>query len=181
MNPELRRWTTPVRGQGYELKVPTGTAEAFRAHLAESDAAERGALNWHTVRPGETITTIARKLRVNKADLAEANYLSARSRVQPGQKLVIPRAPAALMAAQPDRPTPMADARPAVERATLVTEAPRSESSNRRTVYRVKRGDTLSSIARLFETSVSALKQWNRLRSSRISPGQRLTVYAARD
>jgi peptidoglycan lytic transglycosylase D len=44
-------------------------------------------------------------------------------------------------------------------------------------VYRVKRGDTLASIARLFETSVSALKQWNRLRTSRISPGQRLTVY----
>ena len=162
--------------------MPTGHAPTrLRARLAETDAAERGALNWHTVRPGETITTIARKLRVNQADLAEANYLSARSRVQPGQKLVIPRAPAVLMAAQPDRPTPLADARPAVERATLVSEAPRSESSNRRTVYRVKRGDTLSSIARLFETSVSALKQWNRLRSSRISPGQRLTVYAARE
>jgi membrane-bound lytic murein transglycosylase D len=181
LNPELRRWTTPVRGQGYTLKLPTGTADDFRARLAETDTAERGALNWHTVRPGETITTIARKLRVNKADLAEANYLSARSRVQPGQKLVIPRPPAMLMAAQPDRPTPVADARPAVERATLVTEAPRSESSNRRTVYRVKRGDTLSSIARLFETSVSALKQWNRLRSNRISPGQRLTVYPSRE
>ena len=42
-----------------------------------------------------------------------------------------------------------------------------------------KRGDTLTSIARLFSTSVSALKQWNRLRSNRISPGQRLTVYTS--
>ena len=84
------------------------------------------------------------------------------------------------MAAQPDRPTPVAEARPDVERATMVKETPRGESSSRsRQVYRVKRGDTLSSIARLFETSVSAIKQWNRLHSNRINPGQRLTVYTA--
>ncbi len=152
------------------------------ARLAEADAAERGALNWHTVRPGESIATIARKLRVNRADLAEANYMSVRSRVRAGQKLIIPRAPAVLMAAQPDRPTPEAEARPEVERASIVTESTRAESSSRsRQVYRVKRGDTLSSIARLFETSVSAIKQWNRLRSNRINPGQRLTVYTAAD
>jgi len=182
LNPELRRWTTPVRAQAYELKVPQGSAEALRARLADADAAERGALNWHTVRPGESIATIARKLRVNRADLAEANYLSVRTRVQPGQKLVIPRAPAVLMAAQPDRPTPAEAAGPDVARVALVTEPLRAESSSRsRQVYRVKRGDTLSSIARLFETSVTAIKQWNRLHTNRISPGQRLTVYAAGD
>jgi membrane-bound lytic murein transglycosylase D len=169
-----------VRAEAYELKVPSGSADALRARLADADVAERGALNWHTVRPGESIATIARKLRVNRGDLAEANYLAVRSRVRPGQKLIIPRAPAVLMAAQPDRPTPMAEARPDVERAAMVTEAPRDESPTRK-VYRVKRGDTLSSIARLFETSVSAIKQWNRLRSNRISPGQRLTVYSASD
>ena len=154
---------------------------SLRARLAEADAAERGALNWHTVRPGESIATIARKLRVNRADLAEANYLSVRSRVPPGPEADHP--------ARPGRPdggatrstdTGGRDARPAVERAAMVTETPRDESSSAsRQVYRVKRGDTLSSIARLFETSVSAIKQWNRLRSNRISPGQRLTVYTA--
>lgn len=182
LNPELRRWTTPVRAQTYELKVPPGSAEALQARLAEADAAERGALNWHTVRPGESIATIARQLRVNRGDLAEANYLSVRSRVRPGQKLMIPRAPAVLMASQPDRPTPSADGRQAdVERAALVTETPRAESSNRPQVYRVRRGDTLSSIARLFQTSVNAIKQWNRLRSNVINPGQRLKVYSAAD
>jgi membrane-bound lytic murein transglycosylase D len=180
LNPELRRWTTPVRGQAYNLNVPSGSAETLQARLDESDAAERGALNWHTVRPGESIATIARKLRVNRADLAEANYLSVRSRVRPGEKLVIPRAPAVLMASQPDRPTPVAESsRPDAERASLTSEGPRalSASSRNRQVYRVKRGDTLSSIARLFETSVTAIKQWNKLRSNRINPGQRLTVY----
>lgn len=179
LNPELRRWTTPVRAQAYELKVPQGSAGALQARLAEADADERGALNWHTVRPGESIATIARKLRVNRGDLAEANYMSARSRVRPGQKLIIPRAPAVLMASQPDRPAPSADRGQAdAERASLVTTSPRAEASSRPQVYRVKRGDTLSSIARLFQTSVTAIKQLNRLRSNVINPGQRLKVHA---
>jgi membrane-bound lytic murein transglycosylase D len=178
LNPELRRWTTPVRSEGYSLRVPAGTGEVLQAQLAESTSTGRGALNWHTVKRGESIATIARKLGVKRADLAEANYLSVRSRVRVGQKLIVPRAPAVLMAANPDRPTPTAQSRPAVERASLVAEAPRAESSDRvRRVYRVRRGDTLSSIARLFRTTVASLKRWNALRSNLINPGQRLTVY----
>jgi membrane-bound lytic murein transglycosylase D len=180
LNPELRRWTTPVRAAAYDLAVPAEAAPVLRARLEETDPAELSALNWHTVRPGETLTTIARKLRVNRTDLADANYMSVRSRVSAGQKLIIPRAPTTLMAAQPERPTPMAENRPGVERASLVTTAPGAASSDRvRQVYRVKRGDTLSSIARLFETTVTALKQWNRLHTNRINPGQRLTVYTS--
>jgi LysM repeat protein len=40
----------------------------------------------------------------------------------------------------------------------------------------VKRGDTLSKIARLFNTSVERIKSWNRLRSNTITPGARLVV-----
>jgi membrane-bound lytic murein transglycosylase D len=181
LNPELRRWTTPVRAEAYELTVPVEAAPVLRARLDEAQPSELSALNWHTVRPGETLTTIARKLRVSRTDLADANYLSIRSKVRPGQKLIIPRAPTTLMAAQPARPAPtIAESRAGVERASLVTTAPSASSSEQvRQIYRVKRGDTLSSIARLFETSVTALKQWNRLRTNRINPGQRLTVYTS--
>jgi membrane-bound lytic murein transglycosylase D len=181
LNPELRRWTTPVRAEAYELTVPVEAAPLLRARLDEAQPSELSALNWHTVRPGETLTTIARKLRVSRTDLADANYLSIRSKVRPGQKLIIPRAPTTLMAAQAARPTPtIAENRAGVERASLVTTAPSASSSEQvRQVYRVKRGDTLSSIARLFQTSVTALKQWNRLRTNHINPGQRLTVYTS--
>ncbi len=50
-----------------------------------------------------------------------------------------------------------------------------------RRVYKVKRGDTLVSIAQRFDTSVSSIKTWNRLHSNRISAGQRLTVYIRRE
>ena len=181
LNPELRRWTTPVRSSGYELKVPHGTAEVIRARLEDSAPEARASLNWYTVRRGQTLTTIARKLRVSRTDLMEANYLSSRSRLMAGQKLIIPRAPAVLMAANIDRPTPVAESHAVRAVSENVSSAPDAQQSDRvRLVYRVKRGDTLSSIAQLFRTTVSALRSWNRLPSSRIRVGDRLTVFAAR-
>lgn len=184
LNPELRRWTTPVRENEYELRIPSGTASIVEERLAATLPGDRGALNWHTVRRGESLSSIARKLGVRRTDLALANYLSTRARVRIGQQLVVPRPPATLMAARPERPQPAAASRRVggdVERAALV-RLPRPEESERvKHVYRVKRGDTLTKIARLFDTSVASLKQWNRLRSSRINQGQRLTVYTTSD
>ncbi|MGE3402828.1 MAG: LysM peptidoglycan-binding domain-containing protein [Vicinamibacterales bacterium] len=179
LNPELRRWTTPVRAD-YVLKVPAGTASLVDARLDEAQPDELAALNRHTVKKGETLTSIARKLRVSRADLAEANYLSIRARVTPGQQLVIPRAPTLLLAARTETPAPDAESR---QLDTVVaasnTAVPAPVTPDRPIVYRVKRGDTLSKIARLFDTTVASLKSWNRLRSNAIKVGQRLTVRSA--
>jgi membrane-bound lytic murein transglycosylase D len=181
LNPELRRWTTPVRASGYELKVPKGVATALEARIADSDPGDRAALNWYTVKRGETLTTIARKLAVKKTDLAEANYVSEKSRVLPGQRLVIPRAPTSLLAAQPSRPVPLAESRQMTSAQDFSVEAPDAEQSpdTARLVYRVKRGDTLASIANLFRTSVTSLRRWNGLRTNRIAIGDRLTIFRA--
>jgi LysM repeat protein len=41
----------------------------------------------------------------------------------------------------------------------------------------VKNGETLEKIAKIYEVSISDLKQWNNLRSSRITTGQTLEIY----
>nr|MBP7568722.1 transglycosylase SLT domain-containing protein [Acidobacteriota bacterium] len=181
LNPELRRWTTPVRSPEYELKVPSGTADLLKARLDAADSAEMAALQWYTVRRGETLQSIARKLGVSRANLAEANYLSVRARVATGQKLIIPAAPTLLLASNADRPVPVAASRSVVPADAVPATAPASpEGSDRiRVVYRVKRGDTLSSVARLFRTSVGAIKRWNGLRSDHLQTGAQLTVFAA--
>jgi membrane-bound lytic murein transglycosylase D len=46
-------------------------------------------------------------------------------------------------------------------------------------VYKVRRGDTLYSIAKRYKVGVRNLKSWNKLRSSRIYPGQRLKIYTS--
>jgi membrane-bound lytic murein transglycosylase D len=178
----LRRWTTPVRYE-YEVKVPVGTADTLRARLAEAPAAELTAVKWYTVRRGESLATIARKLKVRRVDLAEANSLSTRSRVRAGQTLVIPRAPATVLAARADRPEPPAIAASRALGSTE-TESPVVRTSNSRSerparkTYRVRRGDTLISIARAFNTTVAQIKNWNGLRSNRITAGARLTIFA---
>jgi membrane-bound lytic murein transglycosylase D len=180
LNPELRRWTTPVQATDYELKVPEGTAAIVRAQLAQADPTQLAPLNWHTVRKGETLLSIARKLKVNRTDLAEANYLSIRSKVSTGQRLIIPREPTLLLATSPDNPPPVTESR-SLEVVTAGNAAPRAEPApDTKLTYRVKRGDTLSSIARLYRTTVASLKTWNRLRSNAIQIGQRLTIYTER-
>jgi membrane-bound lytic murein transglycosylase D len=185
LNPELRRWTTPVRATQYEIKLPVGTGDAFRTRLAETPAEQLNAFQWHSVKRGETLLSISRKLKVKQADLAEANSLTLRSRVQPGQQLIIPRAPTTLLAARPENPAPetvMAASRPVVsEKAMLVST--RAESVEpQRIVHRVKRGDTLFSIAKLYNTTVASLKSWNTrtIRGNRINIGDRLTIITTR-
>ena len=181
LNPELRRWTTPLRATSFQLAVPAGTGAAIEARLAEMPTEEITALQWHTVRKGETLQSVANKLKVRRADLAEANYLSARAKVKPGQRLVIPRAPATLLAAQTDRPEPVvAKARPAADATLAAAPTARPSGDLNRVTYRVKRGDTLSSIARVFRTTVASLRSWNKLKSDRLQPGDRLTVYTTR-
>jgi membrane-bound lytic murein transglycosylase D len=178
LNPELRRWTTPVKYPDYEVKVPAGTAEKLTARLSSTPTSDLGALNWYTVRRGDTLAAVARKLRVARVDLAEANHLSTRSAIRPGQELIIPRAPATLLAARAERPAPAAVASRAIGGPAAVASPSRASEPTAVTTYRVKRGDTLFSIAQLFDTTVAKLRSLNRLRGSHLSVGDRLTVRA---
>ena len=192
LNPELRRWTTPVRTPNYEIKLPVGTADAFRARLAEAPPESLTTFLRHSVKSGETLLSISRKLKVRQADLAEANSLTLKSRVRVGQQLIIPRAPTTLLAARPDTPEPepaVAASRPVVTRpvaqqkpAVTAVADKDDKAETQRIVHRVKRGDTLSSIARLYNTTVASLKSWNSrtIRGNRINVGDRLTIFAAR-
>jgi membrane-bound lytic murein transglycosylase D len=178
LNPELRRWTTPIRDTEYEVKVPAGSAERVVTHLEESAGTELASLKWYTVARGETLLSVARKLRVSRADLAEANYMKVTAALSPGQQLMVPNEATALMAARTDRQIPVAESRP-VENAPVQLARAAATSDAVKTFYEVRAGDTLSSIARLFRTSVASLKSWNKISSERIMPGQRLAVFVA--
>ena len=191
LNPELRRWTTPVRANDYEIKVPAGTADLVRIGLLETSPDALAPLNRHTVKKGETLATISKKLKVNRADLAEANYLSTRAKLTAGTQLIIPRepkildaepaadvllasnpvdnAPAAGAAAEPSRPAAPASTAYPASRTT-------SEPAAKAQVHRVKRGDTLFSIAKRYGVTVDQVRAHNNIRGSAIHVGQRLTI-----
>jgi membrane-bound lytic murein transglycosylase D len=130
------------------------------------------------VRKGETLASIARSLRVSRTDLAEANYLRIGSRVATGQKLMVPHEATVLMTARAERPAPVAESRVVATPAVVPAMASTSDSERVKITYKVKRGDTLASIARAFNTTIALLQTWNRIPGSEIRAGERLTVYA---
>jgi len=180
LNPELRRWTTPVRADRYDVKVPIGTGGKLRERLANATAADLAALHWYRVKRGESVATIARKLGVSRGDLAEANGLSAKARVRAGQDLLVPRAPSTSMVARAESAAPAARSARA-EAASVDSrrerERPADPPRSARVVYKVRRGDTLEKIARAFDTTVAAIKSANRLRGNHIAAGDRLTIH----
>ena len=182
LNPEFRRWTTPVKKGEYTIRVPEGTAERVKAGLTASAPNQLNALQFHTVKRGETLATIARKLRVNRIDLAEANYLRISSRVQAGDRLVIPRMPSASLLARASTAA-AADvektaAAIAVDVLTETSSVPEERAATR--TYRVRSGDTLYAIAKRTGTTVNQLKVWNKLRGSNLKVGTRLLIQSPR-
>ncbi len=186
LNPELRRWTTPIRATDYELKVPMGSAEVINTRLAEPGTDDLAPLRHYTVKKNETLLSIAKKLRVSRSDLAEANYLSSKSKLSTGQRLIIPRAPTLLAARTEPSSAAQADAvlasavRPAdpapVSAARATEPANDNPPARTTTTHRVTRGETLFSIAKRYGTTVSQIKELNRLRNNVIQVGQRLII-----
>jgi membrane-bound lytic murein transglycosylase D len=167
LNPELRRATTPL-GR-HDLKVPVGTAATIEARLATADPSvfARSQFQWHTVKRGESLSTIARQAGVRTANLASANDIALGTTVQVGQQLMIPRATAS---------PALGTHRPAAAPAIVAGPAGASGANAAGGIYRVKPGDTLYSIARQFDTTVDTLKHLNQLSTDVIVVGDKLTV-----
>ena len=103
----------------------------------------------HVVKYGDTLSHIAERHGTTALKLAQFNRIKKSSILRPGQKLhVIPAAYA---------------------------KAPAGRESIR---YRVKRGDSLWEISRLFGVSVASLRKWNRLsKGELLMPGRELDVH----
>lgn len=85
LNPELRRGVTPPGGS-YALKVPPGNGVVTEMVLVEiRDVLAQGAV--HLVKPGETLSHIAKRYRVTVAELLRWNGLKDPSRIFPGDRV----------------------------------------------------------------------------------------------
>ena len=173
INPELKTSVTPRENGGYALRVPKGYAAAAEEKAAGLPEAVVPALRRHRVQRGETLARVARRFGVSAAALAEANDLAPGARLAPRRVLGIPDREAPVYASKNSR----APRRRPSEVAAVST---RSGASERGPNYRVRKGDTLFSIASRHHTTVDKLRQWNGLADgAAIRPGDRLSVSAA--
>jgi membrane-bound lytic murein transglycosylase D len=149
LNPSLLRMTTP-KDQGFTLKLPAGTRERYETAIAAIPVDMRTWWRYHQVEYGDSLASISRRYHTSASLIAEANNLMG-DEVRVGAKLIIPVAPG--------------------KTGDSVTY------SRHATHYKVRKGDTLDSVADDFEVPADKLKKWNHLRGSALVPGRTLLIY----
>jgi len=149
LNPSLLRMTTP-KDQQFTLNLPAGARDKYETAIASIPLDMRTYWRYHRVEYGDTLPSIARKYHVSSSAIAEANNLG-EGDVKAGTKLIIPVAPG--------------------------HRESQTAFSRKATRYKVRRGDTLASIADDFEVPVDRLRKWNRLRGDSVKPGRTLVIY----
>ncbi|HEX5004458.1 MAG TPA: LysM peptidoglycan-binding domain-containing protein [Gemmatimonadales bacterium] len=160
LNPQYIRMVTPP-GRSAVVRVPVGSGEQLAAAYAELPASKRIAYQTHVVRSGETISGIAKRYRVSTAEVRDANPKIPRSgMIRVGQQLIIPTN----------------GLTPETRAAIAATQGSTHGPSRGATTYTVRRGDTLSGIARRYGISTSSLKRINGLSSDRLTVGQKLRL-----
>lgn len=142
---------TPLPSPTYVV-VPTATP--LRSPTPPPTATLPPNQTIHVVESGEVVTTIAKNYGTTAAAILAANGLKANSILSVGQQLVIPLPPA-------DTPTP------------TVTPTPSPTPFE----YVIRANDTLSEIARRFDTTVEALMEANNIAdASRLRIGVKLLI-----
>jgi membrane-bound lytic murein transglycosylase D len=180
LNAELRLRVTPDRD--YNLKVPADSSVKLLAVMDEIPQWEKPApppppkivpkksvLVKHKVKKGQTLSSIAQKYGTTINAIREANRLSKRAVLKYGQILTIPS----------DDVSPVKMAKGKGKKSGNISKAKGkkkfAQDKNVRR-YKVKRGDTLVSLAKRFDVSVQDLKKMNNLSGSSLKAGETIKV-----
>lgn len=155
LNPQYLRLVTPPRVRSIVL-VPPGHGPSTQAALDSLPPGERVTFREHLVTRRQTASGVARQYGVTLSALYEVNPRIRGRRLRTGERLVIPVG------------GPMS---------TVVARSVAEPEAGVVSFHRVRRGETISGIARRYHVSQAQLKQWNRLgKSGMIRAGQRLRV-----
>jgi membrane-bound lytic murein transglycosylase D len=151
LNPELRYNILP--SDQYSLRVPPGKCKVLLSKLDDitiCSPPKSKRIIYHKVRPGETLSTIARRYRTSVKRIAQANNIRKKNLIVAGKKLKIPQKGAVYWAREP--------------------------KYQHTSKYIVKRGDSLWIIARRFDTTTKKLQKLNNLLNMNLHIGQVLKI-----
>ena len=157
LNPQHNR---PVIAGADEatLLLPYDKAELFAAKL---ELTNQPMVTWqaYKLRPNESLQQVAARFGLPLETLRAVNGIGVRAKVPVGHALLVPtQAPS--------------DATVASLQNAVFTTVP----SGRTLYHRVRKGDTLASIAARYDVSTQDLKSWNSGVAAKVVPGQRLRV-----
>ena len=142
LNPAYKRAIVKVKNPPHILLLPVKNAEIFQANLY---GYEEPLISWqiHQLKKGENIHKISRRYRMTEVQLQEANGIAKNDKITYGQTILVPHASNRI------------DADISIVRKKPILAKNKSQSS----VYIVKKGDTLSGIAKHHGTTVKQIKR----------------------
>ena len=138
LNPSLLRLSTPKEGT-FELHLPVGTKEQYQTAIAAIPAGMRLWWRYPTVHSSDTLASLARNYHTTTKSIVEANHLDGME-LQADAKVIIPVAPGK---------------HPLSDTATY---------ARRITRYKVRKGDTVQTVAENFGVPALMVRRWNGLR-----------------
>jgi len=167
---------------GSILRIPYQTAKY--ALLSDKDMQQLAAtakkpadVTIHAVKAGDSLSEIATRYGSTPKEIMALNNLAPKQSLKVGQQLTIARNENAV----PPVPTAVAaneSAREQGKKKELIasrTKTPAKEKAPP-SLYQVKNGDSLWTIAQQFDLSTDDLKKWNNLESNEIAPGLKLII-----
>jgi membrane-bound lytic murein transglycosylase D len=152
LNPRLLRLTTPREGT-FELHLPLGTKERYETAIAAIPQDMRLWWRYHKVQSGDTLASLSRTYRTPVKSIAQANHLEVDDALNADAKLIIPVAPGK---------------HPLTDTATY---------ARRITRYRVRKGDTVETVAENFGVPPQMVRRWNGLRGDSLHGRRVLAVH----
>ncbi|MCG8428075.1 MAG: LysM peptidoglycan-binding domain-containing protein, partial [Chromatiales bacterium] len=135
---------------GKHLLIPTSTRSLSQPALPPT--AKNKQIIHHTIRAGDSLWAIGKQYKVSHKEIAGWNNLSINSTLRLGQKLIIKKSVSGMLTA-------------------------RAKAGKSFINYRVRKGDSLFSIAERFNVSVANLRKWNSFSSKYLQPGQKISLY----
>lgn len=176
LNPKFRGDYIPLyRGNEIVLRVPVGMTKQANLAAASSQATETPKISnsdfiFYRVRSGDSLSTIARKHRTSVATLRRINNMGPRSFLRAGHKILVPdRGDYYYEKGTPDFQYAGAE--------TAQASAQVMVNEKNVSFHVVRRGESLSHIAKRYGTSIDELRRLNNLNSrSILHVGQRIRV-----
>lgn len=156
LNPELRRWVTPPEFAKYTVRIPAGKKDLFLANYAAIPPEQKIKWERHEVRKGETLAGLAKQYNTTPVAIRDINGLK-KNRIKPGKHVLIP-----------------VDTSGKNQDMSYLT--PGQGNKQQQILYRVRRGETLSKIARRHNVTVADIRGWNKWLGRSVRAGQKIKL-----
>lgn len=168
LNPELRHQMTPDRP--YDLKIPRGAGQQYAIvadQIKESkppvpERERKTKVVKYKVKQGETLASISKKFGTTPKSILSANGLKSESQVTAGKTLKI-------TVKTREKSTQVASSKKGKTKKTAAAEPAVIK-------YTVKKGETLTQIAKRYNTTPAEIKKMNNISGTQINSGQVLKI-----